>query len=101
MCRGVCDYWLLQPVGHFSHCLEGTVKYLPPENFRCLQRNEKGLYLSPLKDSWALGVVLFKVWCYNILPYGIDGLKEDDVAGKNSRMWSSCSLPASWLGVTA
>lgn len=40
--------------------------------------------VTPVKDSWALGTVFFRVWCFGSRPYNVDDLLFDKFLGKFS-----------------
>ncbi|CBZ55238.1 unnamed protein product [Neospora caninum Liverpool] len=71
------DYSLSRPIGDVSPCVEGTLRFLPPENMRCIRDGERTLILSSKKDTWAVGVALYKLWCRNFFPFELDSLSSD------------------------
>ncbi|KAL8271195.1 hypothetical protein Esti_004856 [Eimeria stiedai] len=92
------DYSLAHPSGHMAACTEGTATYLPPENLRCMQANDRKLKLTAVKDSWALGIVLFRIWCFGTRPYNVDDLLYEQLLEKLAKVriedleFSHCSL---------
>ncbi|KAL8432284.1 hypothetical protein Efla_000868 [Eimeria flavescens] len=79
------DYSLAHPIGHLTACTEGTATYLPPENLQCMRAKERNLKVTPVKDSWALGTVLFRIWCYGSRPFNVDDLLYDELLDKIAR----------------
>ncbi|KFH17798.1 rhoptry kinase family protein ROP27 [Toxoplasma gondii MAS] len=71
------DYSLSRPIGDVSPCVEGTLRFLPPENMKCIRDGEKNLVLSSKKDTWAVGVALYKLWCRNFFPFDLDSLSSE------------------------
>ena len=62
--------------------MEGTATYLPPENLQCMRSKEKSLRITELKDSWALGTVFFRVWCFGTRPYNADNMQYEELLSK-------------------
>ncbi|KEP66040.1 UNVERIFIED_CONTAM: rhoptry kinase family protein ROP27 [Hammondia hammondi] len=71
------DYSLSRPIGDVSPCVEGTLRFLPPENMKCIRDGEKNLVLSSKKDTWAVGVALYKLWCRNYFPFDLDSVSSE------------------------
>ncbi|OEH76343.1 rhoptry kinase family protein ROP27 [Cyclospora cayetanensis] len=78
------DYSLAHPVGYVASCMEGTATYLPPENLRCMREKERTLKVTEMKDSWALGVVFYRVWCFHSRPYGADDALYEELLDKTA-----------------
>ncbi|KAL8438960.1 hypothetical protein Efla_005095 [Eimeria flavescens] len=70
---------LLQPVNQDTACVNGTLYYLPPENMRCQMYQKRRILTSERKDSWAVGVVLYDLFCSS-LPFEIKGMPRSDIA---------------------
>ncbi|PFH34279.1 rhoptry kinase family protein ROP27 [Besnoitia besnoiti] len=83
------DYSLSRPIGDVSPCVEGTLRFLPPENMECIRDHQKNLILSPKKDTWAVGVALYKLWCRNLFPFQLDTLQSDEVIGRVAEVTQS------------
>lgn len=62
--------------------MEGTATYLPPENLHCMQAKERTLKVTEMKDSWALGTVFFRVWCFGSRPYDVDDMLYEELLGE-------------------
>lgn len=72
------DSSLSTPVNQDTACLNGTLHYLPPENMRCEIYHKRRILTSERKDSWAVGVVLFRLFC-STLPFEMKGMWYFDV----------------------
>ncbi|CDJ42235.1 Rhoptry kinase family protein ROP21, putative [Eimeria tenella] len=64
------DNGLCTPANQNTECLNGTRRYLPPENMRCQLYEKRKILTSERKDSWALGVLLFHLFC-KALPFDV------------------------------
>ncbi|KAL8270371.1 hypothetical protein Esti_005695 [Eimeria stiedai] len=75
----VGDSSLSTPVNQDIACVNGTLHYLPPENMRCQIFQKRRILTSERKDSWAVGVVLFRLFC-STLPFDMRGMWPLDIA---------------------
>ncbi|OEH76416.1 rhoptry kinase family protein [Cyclospora cayetanensis] len=60
------DNGLCLPMNQNSECINGTRRYMPPENMRCQLYEKRRIFTSERKDSWALGVLLFQLFCSDL-----------------------------------
>ncbi|PFH36405.1 hypothetical protein BESB_045970 [Besnoitia besnoiti] len=50
--------------------IEYTPRYLDPQTARAVLARQSSAVTTPKRDAWALGIVLFELWCSS-LPYGL------------------------------
>lgn len=72
----------MQPGYQNIACMDGTLHYLPPENMRCQLYHKKRIITSERKDTWAVGVVLFRLFCGS-LPFDMRDLWSADLKGES------------------
>ncbi|KFG65571.1 rhoptry kinase family protein ROP21 [Toxoplasma gondii RUB] len=79
------DHSLASPTGENVPCMWGTLRYLPPENMKCISDGRKRIMTTERKDVWALGVVLYKLWCNQQYPYEMGELWSKDLFVRTAR----------------
>ncbi|CBZ52682.1 unnamed protein product [Neospora caninum Liverpool] len=79
------DHSLANPSGENVPCMWGTLRYLPPENMKCMSDGRRRIMTTERKDVWALGVVLYKLWCSQQYPYEMGELWSKDLFVRTAR----------------
>lgn len=79
------DHSLATPIGENVPCMSGTVRYLPPENMKCINDGRRRIMTTERKDVWALGIVLYKLWCGQQYPYELGELWSRDLFVRAAR----------------
>ncbi|KEP62110.1 UNVERIFIED_CONTAM: rhoptry kinase family protein ROP21 [Hammondia hammondi] len=79
------DHSLASPTGENVPCMWGTLRYLPPENMKCISDGRRRIMTTERKDVWALGVVLYKLWCNQQYPYEMGELWSKDLFVRTAR----------------
>ncbi|PFH37751.1 rhoptry kinase family protein ROP21 [Besnoitia besnoiti] len=79
------DHSLASPTGDNVPCMSGTLRYLPPENMKCISDGRRRIMTTERKDVWALGVALYMLWCNQQYPYEMGELWSKDLFVRTAR----------------